>query len=59
MITFWDYAWDTKLAYQMSFDEIDQALIVARGLKTDSDLAYWQKIDYIEDLQKHLKPAAF
>jgi hypothetical protein len=40
----------------MSFDEIDQALIVAKNLKTDSDLGYWQKQAYIEELQKALKP---
>lgn len=56
MITFWDYAWDTKLIHQMSFDEVDKALIVARGLNVGGDLGYWQKISYIEELQKHLKP---
>lgn len=56
MITFWDYAFNTKLIHQMSFDEINQALVVARDLKSDSDQGYWTKIAYIEDLQKHLKP---
>jgi hypothetical protein len=56
LVTFWDYAWNTKLIHSMSFDEIDQALIVAKNLKTDSDLGYWQKQAYIEELQKALKP---
>jgi hypothetical protein len=56
MITLWDYVWNTNLIHQMSFDEIDQALIEARKLNLSSGQGYWTKQAIIEDLQKHLKP---
>lgn len=56
MITFWDYAFNPKLIHQMSFDEVDQALIEAKNLVVESDQGHWTKQAYIEDLQKHLKP---